>query len=59
MYVRNVMRGTCCRYLSKHNVLQNSRSWSGKEDERLRRLVAHSRVNHLIPWSKVSYYMDK
>jgi len=47
------------RYMTRHNVAVNNRKWERTEDDRLRRLVAHCRINDFIPWSKVSYYMDR
>jgi len=47
------------RYMTRHNVAVNNRKWERSEDDRLRRLVAHCRINDFIPWSKVSYYMDR
>jgi len=47
------------RYMTKHNVTVNNRKWERTEDDRLRRLVAHCRINDFIPWNKVSYYMDR
>ena len=47
------------RFMTKHNVAVNNRKWETSEDDRLRRLVAHCRINDFIPWNKVSYYMDR
>lgn len=47
------------RFMTRHNVALNNRRWEKCEDERLRRLVAHCRINDFIPWAKVSYYMDR
>merc|ERR1719369_1274724 len=47
------------RYMTRHNVAVNNRKWERSEDYRLRRLVAHCRINDFIPWNKVSYYMDR
>ena len=47
------------RYMTRHKVMVNNRKWERSEDERLKRLVAHSRINDFIPWGKVAYYMDR
>jgi len=47
------------RFMTKHNVAVNNRKWEISEDDRLRRLVAHCRINDFIPWNKVAYYMDR
>ena len=47
------------RFMTRHNVAVNNRKWERSEDDRLRRLVAHCRINDFIPWTKVSYYMDR
>ena len=47
------------RYMTRHCVAVNNRKWERTEDDRLRRLVAHCRINDFIPWAKVSFYMDR
>lgn len=47
------------RYMTRHNVTINNRKWEKSEDDRLRRLIAHCRINNFIPWTKVSYYMER
>ena len=47
------------RYMTRHNVTINNRKWEKSEDDRLRRLIAHCRINNYIPWTKVSYYMER
>ena len=44
--------------MTKHVPIQKVKTWSSKEDERLLRLVHHTRINFHIPWSKVHYYMS-
>ena len=48
-----------CRYMTRHNVVINNRKWERSEDDRLRRLIAHCRINNYIPWTKVAYYMER
>jgi hypothetical protein len=47
------------RYMTRHCVAVNNRKWERSEDDRLRRLVAHCRINDFIPWAKVSFYMER
>jgi len=47
------------RYLEKFNPVTNNRSWTSREDAKLLRLVAHCKLQNLIPWPKVSYYMPR
>ena len=42
------------RYMTRHNVVINNRKWERSEDDRLRRLIAHCRINNYIPWTKVA-----
>jgi hypothetical protein len=43
--------------MQKHIPLNKVYCWSRKEDDRLKRLVEHTRIQFYIPWSKVHYYM--
>jgi hypothetical protein len=45
--------------MTRHCVAVNNRKWERSEDDRLRRLVAHCRINDFIPWAKVSFYMER
>ena len=45
--------------MTRHNVVINNRKWERSEDDRLRRLIAHCRINNYIPWTKVAYYMER
>ena len=47
------------RYMTRHNIVVNNRKWEKTEDDRLRRLVAHCRLNKYIPWQKVAYFMER
>ena len=47
------------RYMTRHNVVINNRKWEKSEDDRMRRLIAHCRINNFIPWTKVAYYMER
>ena len=47
------------RYMTRHNVVINNRKWEKSEDDRLRRLIAHCRINNMIPWTKVAFYMER
>ena len=44
------------RYMTRHNVAVCNRKWEKQEDDRLRRLVAHCRINNFIPWTKVNIF---
>ena len=47
------------RYMTRHNIVVNNRRWEKTEDDRLRRLVAHCRLNKYVPWQKVAYFMER
>ena len=47
------------RYMTRHCIVVDNRRFEKSEDDRLRRLVAHSRINKFIPWQKVAYYMER
>ena len=49
---------TFMRFQQKHNTFLDRRKWTYEQDERLKKLVAHCRINkHFVPWPKVAYYM--
>ena len=47
------------RFMTRHCIVVDNRRFEKSEDDRLRRLVAHSRINKFIPWQKVAYYMER
>ena len=46
------------RYKTQLNTLFNNRTWHKDEDERLVQLVKICRLNQLVNWQKVAFYME-
>lgn len=47
------------RYQQKNSHAGAKLKWSRAEDDRLKQLVERCRINSYVPWSKISYHMNK